>query len=114
MLFRLALALGRTVSELSAPGVLPHAEFVQWCQFYNLEPWGEHKADLRAGIIASTVANVHSLWVTGEAKYQASDFMPRDEEPEPQQQVVEERTLTDDELAAWADAAIYGIPPDSQ
>ncbi|HEY3432551.1 MAG TPA: hypothetical protein VGK09_08385 [Rhodocyclaceae bacterium] len=114
MLFRLALALGRTVSELSAPGVLSHAEFVQWCQFYNQEPWGKYQDDLRTGVIASTVANVHSLFATGEAKWRPSDFMPKVEEPEPQQQEVEERTLTDDELAAWADAAIYGIAPDSQ
>lgn len=40
--------LGRTMSA---------EEFGLWCAFHALEPWGEARADLRAGIIAATVAN---------------------------------------------------------
>ena len=35
------------------------AELVEWQAYYNLEPWGEQKADIRTGIIASTIANVN-------------------------------------------------------
>lgn len=109
MLFRLALALGRTVQELRAS--LSYTEFQEWCLYYQIEPWGESRADLRAGIVASTVANVHSLFMAGEARHVPADFMPYLEAPADPILLVEERELTDDELAAWADAAIYGIPP---
>jgi hypothetical protein len=39
--------------------------------FYELEPWGPERADLNAGILASTMAN---LWAKG--KFDVGDFMP--------------------------------------
>lgn len=55
------------------------AEFVEWCAYYALEPWGQERADLRAGIIASVVANV----APGRAKkaFTPQDFMPRYDAP---------------------------------
>jgi hypothetical protein len=38
--------------------------------YYMLEPWGEERSDLRAGIIASTMANVMGN------KSKPADFMP--------------------------------------
>ncbi|WP_425129434.1 phage tail assembly protein T [Burkholderia vietnamiensis] len=35
------------------------AEFVEWMAFFDMEPWGSHIDDLRAGTIASMVANVN-------------------------------------------------------
>lgn len=32
-------------------------EFTEWMAFYTLEPWGAVRDDLRAGVLASTVAN---------------------------------------------------------
>jgi len=55
--FRLALALGCTVRELLAR--LTAAELAEWQAFYRLEPWGDVRADLRAGHIAAMVANVN-------------------------------------------------------
>lgn len=45
----------------------------EWQAFYDLEPFGDMRADLRAGIVASTVANV-----MGDPKkpLSPSDFMP--------------------------------------
>lgn len=112
MLFRLALALGKTVTELRA--CLPHAEFVEWCAFYSIEPFGEWRADLRAGIVAATVRNGYAPWVNPEFPAKPIDFMPFLDAPasapaaEP---AAPEQELTDEELAAWADAAVYGIPP---
>jgi hypothetical protein len=46
-----------TVRELLAR--TDSRELAEWQAYFRLEPFGEARADLRAGIIASTVANVH-------------------------------------------------------
>lgn len=62
---------------------LPSRLVTEWMVFYGLEPWGEERADLRAGIVASTVANVHRA--PGSAPLTADEFMPRyDEYDEPE------------------------------
>jgi Protein of unknown function (DUF4035) len=55
-------------------GRLSSAEIGEWLAYYELEPFGEWRADLRAGIIASTVFNMNR----GEhaAPARAADFMP--------------------------------------
>lgn len=110
MLFRLALAMGRTLQELRA--ALSYAEFQEWCLYYQIEPWGEDRADLRAGIVASTVANYAGRTrAEGAEPVRPADFMPYLERPPPEP-LADAQQLTDDELAAWADAAIFGIPPE--
>jgi hypothetical protein len=49
-------------------------ELTEWMAYYEMEPFGEERADLRAGIIASTVANVNRA--KGKA-YKPQDFMPK-------------------------------------
>lgn len=59
------------------------SEFTEWMAFAELEPFGEWRADLRAGIIASTIANVNRS-ADSEA-LTPKDFMPferTEEEPE--------------------------------
>lgn len=68
---RLALALGRTVAELQSSMSSP--EFNQWMAYYKLSPFGEDRADLRAGIIASTTANMHKK--KGTKPFAPRDFM---------------------------------------
>ena len=41
---------------------------------YKMEPWGEHRDDLRAGIIAATINNVNVT--KKEHIKKPSDFMP--------------------------------------
>ncbi len=54
---------------------MPYAEFIQWLAVYRLSPFGDERADLRAGIIASTVANCHA---TRRSKaFEPADFMPQ-------------------------------------
>ena len=59
-------------------------QFAEWQAYYEINPWGEERADLRAGIIASTIANVNR-----ESKRKAfvpRDFMPDfDSKPKPAQ-----------------------------
>jgi hypothetical protein len=51
---------------------MPSDVFAEWLAFFRVSPWGEYRADLRAGIIASTVATMNS---TGRHTYKPSDFM---------------------------------------
>jgi len=56
-LFRLALALGRADPD-ALLAELPQRTLLEWIAYYELEPWGEDRADVRAAIVASTVYNV--------------------------------------------------------
>ena len=71
MWHRVAALLGRTVDEARAS--LSSAQFVDWCAFYSLEPWGFQADAWRMGVVASTVANY-----SGRVKkpLKPSDFMP--------------------------------------
>lgn len=61
--------------------------------YERMEPWGEGRADLRAGIVASAVFN--SQRASGDAPVlQPSEFMPRFGEQE------EAKDLTPEEISA--------------
>lgn len=49
--------MGRTLAELGRTMSL--AEFLMRVRAYQCDPWGEERADMRAAIIASTIANVN-------------------------------------------------------
>lgn len=50
------------------------SEYLEWQEYYSLEPFGEERADLRAGIIASTIYNVNR----GKNRaLKPEDFMPK-------------------------------------
>lgn len=51
------------------------AEFTEWMAFYQLEPFGEERADLRSAIVATTVANAHRG--KHQRPYRVEEFMPR-------------------------------------
>ena len=59
------------------------AQLAEWMAFAQLEPWGEERADLRAGIVASTVANVNRG--KGQKTLTPQHFMP-EFEPETEEQ----------------------------
>ena len=48
--------------------------FFEWMDYYDLEPFGEERADLRCGIIAHVIASVNA---PKGKKYKVSDFMPK-------------------------------------
>jgi hypothetical protein len=52
-------------------------EFSEWMAFHDLEPFGEERADLRAGIVASTVANANRDPKKKRKAYKPEDFMPK-------------------------------------
>lgn len=57
-------------------------EISEWVAMYRIMPFGEERSDLRAGIIASTTANV--MRGKGGKVFSPSDFMPNFEPKKPQ------------------------------
>lgn len=47
----------------------------EWMAYYELDPWGGERADLLAGIIASTIANCNRA--KNQPAFKPKDFMPR-------------------------------------
>jgi hypothetical protein len=66
----MALALGKTVSELER--TMPATELMEWVQYYGVEPFGEFRADLRSAIVATVIART----MGGSKKATPADFMP--------------------------------------
>lgn len=62
-----------TVAEML--GRISSRELSEWMAFYELEPFGDERADLRSGIVASTIANVNRA--KGGKEYSFRDFMPK-------------------------------------
>lgn len=62
------------MSVARAQREISEREFQEWLAFAAIEPWGEARSDLRAGIIASTMAN---LWRGEDTEaFHPDDFMP--------------------------------------
>lgn len=61
-------------------------DFHEWMAFYQIDPWGDQRGDVQAGVIASTLANIHR-------DKHATPFTPRDfmwfTEREPTQDIEE-------------------------
>ena len=64
-----------TVSEMLAR--MSSRELTEWMAYFTIEPWGEERADLRAGIVASVIANVNRDPRKRPRPYRPEDFMPR-------------------------------------
>lgn len=64
---------------------MPSYLLSEWIAYYKMEPFGEQRADLRAAIIACTVAN--SNRGKDQKALKVEDFMPKFEE---QKQSMEE------------------------
>src|SRR5436853_567470 len=71
--------------------------FTELLAYYGLEPWGEERADLRAGIVASTLANCHRD--PKKRPFEPRDFMP-DFEPKKRPTQAQLRQ----KIAAWVQA----------
>lgn len=55
---------------------MPYEELASWAEFMAEEPFGEHIADLRAGQICATVANVHRDTKAKREPFSPLDFLP--------------------------------------
>ncbi len=57
-------------------------EFYEWMVLEGIEPFGEKRSDIQAGIIASTMANIFRS--KDQQPYDVTKFMPQFEESKPQ------------------------------
>lgn len=81
-----------TVGEIGAR--MSAAELDDWAHFYRLEPWGDWRADFRAGVVAQTVYNMNRA--KGAEPLKIEDFMPlieRTAPPPPDPETVRQRLL---------------------
>lgn len=60
-------------------------QLTEWMAFAALEPFGDERADLRMGILASVIANVNRDPKRRAQPYEPKDFLPRFEEEEPEE-----------------------------
>lgn len=69
-------------------------EISEWIAFANVEPFGEDRADLRAGIIASTIANANRDPDKRKKPFTPAEFMPDFEvKPEEKQQTWQDQKM---------------------
>lgn len=61
---------------LSQLGEMSAAEFDLWAAFHQQYPIGQERADLHAGIVASTVANFSGKQLRDGESLAPADFMP--------------------------------------
>lgn len=98
-MFRLALALGRTVDELSEN--LGYEEFLEWMEYYSFEPFGEWRADVRSGLVASVIANVNRDPTKVPEPYTSEDFMLFNKAKKQQWSEDDEGAHIDPSTIAW-------------
>ena len=67
----LGRALGLTLGQVMR---MPAQEVAIWEAAYTAEPWGEVRADISSGVVASTIANVNRGKDT--PAFTPADFMP--------------------------------------
>jgi len=66
-------------------------ELAEWAIFYQSEPFGEARADVRSAIIASVVANSNRDPKKRKKAFTIEDFIPKFGEQEKRQQGWEEQ-----------------------
>jgi len=62
------MTVGELLSRVSS------RELTEWQAYYGIEPFGEERSDLRAGIVAATTAN--AFRGKGAKPFKPQDFMP--------------------------------------
>lgn len=53
--------------------VMTERQIREWVAVYRVDPWGEHRADVRTGIVACTMASVHTA--KGKPRPKVIDFL---------------------------------------
>lgn len=86
-----------TVKELLAR--IDSRELSEWMAYFSLEPWGTEVEDWRAGLVASTVANVNRDEKKRKKPFEPKDFIPQRVKPPVEEQSPEEQAKI---LKMWA------------
>jgi hypothetical protein len=75
--------------------------WVLWQLYYDLDPWGEERADLRSGMIAAVIAETNRDKKKRRKPYAPKEFMPQFDRPPPKPQTPEEQAAI---LRMWVQA----------
>ncbi len=80
-------------------------QYAEWQVIYGIEPWGEWRADLRMGILATAVVAPH---LKPGAKTKPADFMPdfmpdftKNKKKKPKQTPEEQAAVFRQAAAVW-------------
>lgn len=74
-----AYRLAKELGEWDVTGLLHRMtwkQFVGWMRYYQQEPFGEERADLRSAIVASVIANANRDGKRRPRPFSPRDFMP--------------------------------------
>lgn len=63
---------------------MPYSEFVEWIAYSRIEPWGDERADWRAALVASVIAEVNRNRTKRKKPYAPKDFLLNFEGPKRQ------------------------------
>lgn len=96
-----------TVGELSAR--MSAAELAQWAEFHEVEPFGSHFDDLRAGSITAAIYNTNRDPKQRPDPFAPLDFLPWNDLMQPDETPA---PPSDPEaLSAKLDAVLFGRAP---
>lgn len=70
-------------------------QMMEWFAYSSLEGFGDRRADLRMGILASLIANVHRDAKRKASPFKPGDFMPKIREEQMKEQENELRFALD-------------------
>lgn len=98
-----------TVAELGQR--MSAAELAQWAEYADVEPFGSHFDDLRAGTIASAIYNVNRDPKTRPEPFDPLDLTPWNALRQPEPAAPPAQPLDPDALSAKLDAVLFGRAP---
>ena len=78
-------------------------ELTEWAAYYQLDPFGSHRADIQAGVVASTMANIHAK--------RGHSFTPTDFIPQFGGEPVRAPSMTPDEIKAKLSLMFWRAKP---
>lgn len=77
-------------------------EFTEWAAFYGMEPFGDLRGDLQAGVVAATVAEVNRDRKRRREPFTPADFLLRFGEKEEKKQPPPDASELFQQFRAWA------------
>lgn len=79
----------------------------EWLEFYKSEPFGDIRADIRSGVIAATVQNVHG-GLDGKAASPADFMLFTEPDPGRREVILDDDPDTQSALIL---AGVFGVDP---
>jgi len=98
-----------TVRELGER--MSAAELAQWAEYHDIEPWGSHFDDLRAGSITSAIYNVNRDPKRQPDPFEPLDFTPWNALLHREPDLTPAPPADPEALSAKLDAVLFGRAP---